>query len=92
MRVCAARIYLAKIQSLHPVLVELTTDEGLVGVGEAAVAYGVGGTATARPIARCANTRAIAERQRSRRCRDAPKSGMTPMSERSARVRPRVNY
>jgi galactonate dehydratase len=47
MRVCAARIYLAQIQSLHPVLVELTTDEGLVGVGEAAVAYGVGGTAAA---------------------------------------------
>src|SRR5262249_204368 len=31
----------------HPVLLELITDEGVTGVGEAAVAYGIGGTAAA---------------------------------------------
>ena len=47
MKVTAARIYLVNIGSLHPVLVELITDEGIVGTGEAAVAYGIGGTAAA---------------------------------------------
>jgi galactonate dehydratase len=47
MKVTKARIYLVKIGSLHPVLVEVFTDEGLIGVGEAAVAYGIGGTAAA---------------------------------------------
>ncbi len=47
MKVSAARIYLVRIGSLHPVLVELLTDEGIAGVGEAAVAYGAGGTAAA---------------------------------------------
>jgi galactonate dehydratase len=47
MKVIAARIYLIKIGSLHPVLVEVITDEEIVGTGEAAVAYGVGGTAAA---------------------------------------------
>lgn len=47
MKVAGARIYLVKIGSLHPILVELVTDEGLTGVGEAAVAYGMGGTAAA---------------------------------------------
>jgi galactonate dehydratase len=46
-RITGARIYLLKIGSLHPVLVEITTDQGLTGVGEAAVAYGIGGTAAA---------------------------------------------
>src|SRR5205823_13962269 len=32
---------------LHPVVVELVTDEGIAGIGEAAIAYGVGGTAAA---------------------------------------------
>ena len=47
MKISAANIYLVKVGSLHPVLVELLTDDGLVGVGEAAVAYGVGGTSAA---------------------------------------------
>jgi galactonate dehydratase len=47
MKVIAARIYLIKVGSLHPVLVEVITDEEIVGTGEAAVAYGVGGTAAA---------------------------------------------
>jgi galactonate dehydratase len=46
-RITGAKIYLLKIGSLHPVLVEITTDQGLIGVGEAAVAYGIGGTAAA---------------------------------------------
>jgi galactonate dehydratase len=46
-KISAANIYLVKVGSLHPVLVELLTDDGLVGVGEAAVAYGVGGTSAA---------------------------------------------
>ncbi len=47
MRITGAKIYLLKIGSLHPVLVEIGTDQGLIGVGEAAVAYGIGGTAAA---------------------------------------------
>lgn len=47
MKVIGANIYLVKIGSLHPVLVEIVTDEGIAGVGEAAVAYGIGGTAAA---------------------------------------------
>ena len=47
MKVSGARIYLVNIGSLHPVLLELITDQGLIGVGEAAVAYGAGGTAAA---------------------------------------------
>ena len=47
MKIIGANIYLASIDRLHPVLVEILTDEGIAGVGEAAVAYGVGGTAAA---------------------------------------------
>jgi galactonate dehydratase len=47
MKVTGARIYLASIGSLHPVLVEILTDEGITGVGDVAVAYGIGGTAAA---------------------------------------------
>jgi galactonate dehydratase len=46
-RITGAKIYLLRIGSLHPVLVEIATDQGLIGVGEAAVAYGIGGTAAA---------------------------------------------
>lgn len=47
MKVVEARIYLVTVGNLHPVLLELLTDEGLVGAGEAALAYGIGGTAAA---------------------------------------------
>jgi galactonate dehydratase len=50
MKLTGARIYLLGIGSLHPILLELLTDEGLCGVGEAAVAYGIGGTAAAGMI------------------------------------------
>jgi galactonate dehydratase len=46
-KVSAANIYLVEIGSLHPVLLELITDEGMIGTGEAGVAYGVGGMAAA---------------------------------------------
>src|SRR5580704_2049531 len=50
MKVTGAKVYLVTIDRLHPVLVEVATDEGITGVGEAAVAYGIGGTAAAGMI------------------------------------------
>jgi galactonate dehydratase len=50
MKLVRAKIYLVRIGTLHPILVELITDEGLVGVGEAGLAYGIGGTAAAGMI------------------------------------------
>lgn len=47
MKIISAKIYLLRIGTLRPVLVQLFTDEGLVGVGEAAIAYGIGSTAAA---------------------------------------------
>ena len=47
MKIDSANIYLVAAGKLHPVLVELLTDEGVTGIGEAAIAYGVGGTACA---------------------------------------------
>ena len=47
MKVTGARVYLVNVGSLHPVLVEVLTDEGISGAGDAAVAYGIGGTAAA---------------------------------------------
>jgi galactonate dehydratase len=47
MKIEGVRIYLVSSGKLHPVIVEIATDAGLVGIGEAAIAYGVGGTAAA---------------------------------------------
>lgn len=47
MKLVRAKIYFGTVATLRPVLLELITDEGVVGVGEAGVAYGVGGTAAA---------------------------------------------
>src|SRR5262245_16442725 len=47
MKIIGAKIYLVDVGSLHPVLLELYTDEGISGVGEAAIAYGIGGTSAA---------------------------------------------
>jgi len=47
MKITAARIYLVRSGRFHPVLVELITDDGPIGIGEAAIAYGLGGTAAA---------------------------------------------
>jgi len=47
MKIVAARIYLIDIDGRRPVLVELLTDEGISGVGDASVAYGASATAAA---------------------------------------------
>ncbi|WP_137389457.1 mandelate racemase/muconate lactonizing enzyme family protein [Rhodoligotrophos defluvii] len=47
MKLKSASIYLVESGGIRPVLLELATDEGLVGLGEAAIAYGIGGTAAA---------------------------------------------
>lgn len=41
------RVFNIRGGGLHPVLVELTTTDGIAGYGEAAVAYGIGANATA---------------------------------------------
>lgn len=50
MKITSAKIYLVDIDGRRPVLLELFTDEGITGVGDAAVAYGVGNTAAAGMI------------------------------------------
>ena len=50
MKIVEARIYIVRIGGRHPVLLQLISDEGLTGVGEAAVAYGTGCTAAAGMI------------------------------------------
>jgi galactonate dehydratase len=47
MKVTGARVYRVDIDGRRPVLLQLFTDEGIVGVGEAALAYGVGNSAAA---------------------------------------------
>jgi galactonate dehydratase len=47
MKIEAVRVYLVRAGNLHPVIVEILTDEGVSGIGEAAIAYGLGGTAAA---------------------------------------------
>jgi len=50
MKVVKARIILLEINGRRPVLVQVFTDEGICGVGEAAIAYGTGATAAAGMI------------------------------------------
>jgi galactonate dehydratase len=50
MKVVRARTYLIDIDGRRPVLLEVLTDEGINGVGEAAVAYGVGASAAAAMV------------------------------------------
>ena len=50
MKITAATIYLVRIDARHPIIVELETDAGYKGLGEAAIAYGVGETAAAGMI------------------------------------------
>lgn len=47
MKLASARIHLVESGGIRPVILELTTDTGITGLGEACIAYGVGGTATA---------------------------------------------
>jgi len=50
MKVVGAKIYLVDIGGRRPILVQVFTDEGISGVGDAAVAYGTGATAAAGMI------------------------------------------
>lgn len=56
MKIREVRVYLVHTARLHPVVVEIETDEGVVGIGEAGIAYGLGQSAIAGMI------RDIAER------------------------------
>lgn len=47
LKVTGARIYIAAIGGRSPVLVQLLTDQGVTGVGDAAVAYGTGAESAA---------------------------------------------
>ncbi|HZQ61388.1 MAG TPA: mandelate racemase/muconate lactonizing enzyme family protein [Casimicrobiaceae bacterium] len=49
-RVIGADIYIVHVDGRHPVVVELHTDAGISGLGEAALAYGLGATAAAGMI------------------------------------------
>jgi galactonate dehydratase len=50
LRMTEARVYLVSVGGRRPVLVEILTDQGIRGVGEATVAYGTGATAAAGMI------------------------------------------
>ena len=50
MKVSEINVYLVASGRLHPVIVELVTDEAISGIGEAAIAYGLGGTGAAGMI------------------------------------------
>src|SRR5216110_3171471 len=50
MKITAAIIYVVRIDGRHPIIVELETDAGITGLGEAGIAYGVGETAAAGMI------------------------------------------
>ncbi|ALM86078.1 mandelate racemase/muconate lactonizing enzyme family protein [Bordetella sp. N] len=45
MKIREVRVYVVHSARLHPVIVEVETDTGLVGIGEAGIAYGLGQTA-----------------------------------------------
>ncbi|MBL0406165.1 mandelate racemase/muconate lactonizing enzyme family protein [Microvirga aerilata] len=47
MKIKSVRIYLIESGGIRPVIVEISTGEGITGLGEAAVAYGAGATAAA---------------------------------------------
>lgn len=49
-KIVLARIYRVNSAKLHPIVLELEADDGLTGLGEAAVSFGVGGPATAELI------------------------------------------
>jgi galactonate dehydratase len=50
MKIVTVRVYLVDIGGRHPILVQVFSDDGTSGVGEAAIAYGTGGTAAAGMI------------------------------------------
>ncbi|MGK9086283.1 mandelate racemase/muconate lactonizing enzyme family protein [Brucella intermedia] len=50
MKIASAEVYYVQGQGLKPVLVRIQTDEGISGLGEAAISYGSGGSAAAGMI------------------------------------------
>jgi len=50
MKVISAKVYLVEIAGRRPVILEAVTDEGVSGLGEAAVAYGAGASAAAAMV------------------------------------------
>lgn len=50
MKIVSVNVYYVRGQGLKPVLVKIQTDEGISGLGEAAISYGSGGTAVAGMI------------------------------------------
>src|SRR5437764_9058403 len=46
-KITEVQVYLVSVGGRHPVLARVLTDEGVSGVGEAAIAYGSGATAAA---------------------------------------------
>ena len=46
-KISEVQVYLVSVGGRHPVLARVLTDEGVSGVGEAAIAYGIGATAAA---------------------------------------------
>lgn len=50
MKITKINIYRITSGRLRPVIVEILTDEGITGVGEAGIAYGIGGTAASGMI------------------------------------------
>jgi galactonate dehydratase len=50
LRVTAARIFILRIGGRYPVLLQLVTDQGISGLGDAAVAYGTGAESAAAMI------------------------------------------
>jgi galactonate dehydratase len=49
-RITKASIYILRIGGRNPIVVKLDTDEGISGLGDAAIAYGIGATAAAGMI------------------------------------------
>ncbi len=50
LKVTGCRIYIVAIGGRSPILVQLLTDQGVTGVGDAAVAYGTGSASTAAMV------------------------------------------
>jgi galactonate dehydratase len=50
LKVTGCKIYVVAIDGRYPILVQLLTDQGVTGVGDAAVAYGTGAVSTAAMI------------------------------------------
>ena len=68
MKIDSSNAYLVAAGKLHPVIVEILTNEGITGVSEAAIAYGVVGTAAAWMVEDLGSASSDAIRRASRSC------------------------